>query len=500
MSQIFFVFLQDGVDGQSYQPERAARVLALSWSVLGGCERAELAVPLQPGSLKFWQGLVGKPVQIYNRFGSLVWWGYVHSLAQSTGSLREVCSLEKMANRVAVAYTTLEPNPSSYGDPLQTTWAEDSESIALYGQKDLLLVKGMMAESAALQLRDEVLRQRAKPSIQLQPNLVATSAEKPKMTLQIDCRGWAEQLSWRVYQPPAGVIGNTAAQQGIQAVGNTTSASKVAQSFVFDGDNFAPSLLQVRIRRQGSPNDALRVSIQSDNNGVPSGVELASALVSGAVLEGEAYPWVSYIFSPSPQLTPGKTYWVVFARTGTITASAYYILAIDEKLSFPAGVLKINNGSAWSARNPLADLVFKLTSTVQTSALLEGMQAVFGREPFSAFSVQFESGIYTTPLTSQPKPVQQWVNEILALGTSSGEEIIYTVTPQRELIFRLKPTLADSPPYWLTDQGELRDPGGGDLLPGHLPVGAWVQTSQQGAMFITGGEICAPDWLPKLES
>jgi len=114
--------------------------------------------------------------------------------------------------------------------------------------------------------------------------------------------------------------------------------------------------------------------------------------------------------------------------------------------------------------------------------------------------VQFESGIYTVPLTSQPKPVQQWVNEILALGTSNGEEIIYTVTPQRELIFRLKPTLADSPPYWLTDQGELRDPGGGDLLPGHLPVGAWVQTSQQGAMFITGGEICAPDWLPKLES
>jgi hypothetical protein len=326
------------------------------------------------------------------------------------------------------------------------------------------------------------------------------SAAKPKMTLQIDCHGWAEQLSWRVYQPPAGVIGNTAAQQGTQAVGNTTSASKVAQSFVFDGDNFAPSLLQVRIRRQGSPNDALRVSIQSDNNGVPSGVELASAQVSGAVLEGEAYPWVSFIFSLSPQLTPGKTYWVVFARTGTITASAYYVLTIDEKLSFPAGVLKINNGSAWSARNPLADLVFKLTSTVQTSALLEGMQAVFGREPFSEFSVQFESGIYTVPLTSQPKPVQQWVNEILALGTSNGEEIIYTVTPQRELIFRLKPTLADSPPYWLTDQGELRDPGGGDLLPGHLPVGAWVQTSQQGAMFITGGEICAPGWLPKLES
>jgi hypothetical protein len=114
--------------------------------------------------------------------------------------------------------------------------------------------------------------------------------------------------------------------------------------------------------------------------------------------------------------------------------------------------------------------------------------------------VQFESGTYTTPLTSRPKPVEQLVKEILALGTSTGAEIIYTVTPQRELIFRLKPAHADSPPYWLTDQGELHDPGGGDLLPGHLPVGAWVQTSQRGMMFIKAGEIRAPDWQPKLES
>ena len=500
MSQVFFVFLQNGVEGQFYQPERAARVLALSWTALGGCKHAKFSVPAYPGSLMFWQELLGKPVQIYNKFGGLVWWGYVHALTQPVGSLREVCSLEKMANRVAIAYTALEPNASSYGEALQTEWAEDSESIALFGQKDLLLVKGMMAESAALQLRDEVLRQRAKPKIKLQPKSAATSDERAEMTLQVDCRGWAEQLSWCVYQLPAGVIGNTAAQQGTQAVGNTTSASKVAQSFVFEGDSFAPSLLQVRIRRQGSPNDALRVSIQSDNNGVPSGVELANAQVSGLELDSEAYPWVKFAFSLAPQLTPGKTYWVVFSRTGTITSSAYYVLAIDEKLSFPAGVLKINNGSVWSARNPLADLVFKLTNVVQTSALLEGMQSVFKEGPFTQVSVQFESGTYTTPLTSRPKPVEQLVKEILALGTSTGEEIIYTVTPQRELIFRLKPALADSPPYWLTDLGELHDPGGGDLLPGHLPVGAWVQTNQQGAMFITAGEIRAPDWLPKLES
>jgi len=164
-------------------------------------------------------------------------------------------------------------------------------------------------------------------------------------------------------------------------VGNTTSASKVGQSFVCDGDNFAPLLLKVRARRQGSPNDALRVAIQSDANGSPSGVEIASAQVNGAELEGEAYSWVKFVFSPPPQLTPGKTYWVVFTRTGTITASAYYILGIDEKLSFPTGTMKINNGSVWAQRNPLADLIFSLESPIQTSALLAA-SVRFLKRPF----------------------------------------------------------------------------------------------------------------------
>lgn len=504
MSQAFFVFIQEDASGEPYQPEGAPQVLGLSWGVLGGCERAELAVPAQPGTLRFWQALLGKPVQILNKFGSLVWWGYVHAVAQPAGSLEHKCSLEGMANRVAVAYTSIEPAPNSYGEAMQTDWAVDRDSSALYGQKDLLLVRGMMAESAALQLRDEILRQRAKPELylQAQPQRSAMiQREAGAAPLLIECRGWAEQLSWRVYQPPAGVIGNAEAQLGTQTVGNATSATKVAQSFVHNGDNFAPSLLQIRARRFGSPTDALRVSIQADNgSGVPGGLDLASAQVSGASLETEAYPWVKFVFSLPGTLTPGKPYWAVLSRSGSISTSAYYILAADERLSFPAGTLKINNGSVWSARNPPADLVFKLSNTVSTNALLEGIREVYKSGPFSTISVQFESGIFTTPRASRPKPVQQLVREILELGTAAGEEIIYDVTPQRGLIFRLRPTAEETPPYWLSPQGDLRDPGGERLLPGQLPVGAWVQAGREGVMFITRGTLRAPHWQPELES
>ena len=187
MSQAFFVFIQEDASGEPYQPEGAPQVLGLSWGVLGGCERAELAVPAQPGTLRFWQALLGKPVQILNKFGSLVWWGYVHAVAQPAGSLEHKCSLEGMANRVAVAYTSIEPAPNSYGEAMQTDWAVDRDSSALYGQKDLLLVRGMMAESAALQLRDEILRQRAKPELYLQAQPQRSAMIQPEAGAAVTC-------------------------------------------------------------------------------------------------------------------------------------------------------------------------------------------------------------------------------------------------------------------------------------------------------------------------
>jgi len=62
-------------------------------------------------------------------------------------------------------------------------------------------------------------------------------------------------------------------------------------------------------------------------------------------------------------------------------------------------------------------------------------------------SVEFESGISTAFSASHPMPVQQVVSEALELGTAAGVPIVYTVTPQRELIFSLQPTLAEALPY-----------------------------------------------------
>jgi len=46
----------------------------------------------------------------------------------------------------------------------------------------------------------------------------------------------------------------------------------------------------------------------------------------------------------------------------------------------------------------------------------------------------------------------------------------------------------------------LRKPGGELCLPGELPVGTWLRCGEHPPVFITRGQISAPDWMPRLES
>jgi hypothetical protein len=172
--------------------------------------------------------LIGKSVRIYNRLGSLEWWGYVQSAAREEGAYALSRSLDDLANRVAVSYTELQPQGENFGVAKRTEWAEDVRSAAVYGQKDMLLDGGLMAESSALQLRDLTLARLAEPAARL--SLFAGAKEDPgrhaertRAAIRLECLGWYARLGWRVYQPPAGMLGNASAQQGSQSLGNTSS-------------------------------------------------------------------------------------------------------------------------------------------------------------------------------------------------------------------------------------------------------------------------------------
>jgi hypothetical protein len=176
--------------------------------------------------------------------------------------------------------------------------------------------------------------------------------------------------------------------------------------------------VQVRVRRYGSPTDSLKVALQTDNgSGIPSGVDLASATVSEAALAVEAYPWTAFTFANPPQLLGNTSYWLVLSRTGSVSAANYYLLAVDEKLSYPEGTFKTYNGSFWTARSVPADLVFKLSSVWESTDLLLDAAGLFLNDPYSRVSVECESGVYLTPTSDGLLPADRFAQSLLDLGT-----------------------------------------------------------------------------------
>ena len=493
-------------DGTPILVPCSLRVSMLSWKAQGGCERAQLDLENVPGSFSQWSELIGKSVRVYNRFGSLVWWGFVQSAAREEGAFALSRSLADLANRVAVRYTELQPQGESFGMEKQTDWAQDAQSAAVYGQKDLLLERGLMAESAALQLRDLTLARLAEPAARL--SLRAGGMNKPDKreegtgaAIRLECLGWYARLGWRVVQPPIGVLGNASAQQGSQSLGNTSSYQRLAQSFITDSSALVPVQAQTRVRRYGSPTDSLKVALQADNgSGSPSGVDLASTTITGASLAAEAYPWTVFTFSAPPQLLANTTYWLVLTRTGAVSAANYYLLAVDEKLSYPAGTFKTYNGSVWAARSVPADLLFKLSAVWQSTDLLLDAAGLLLDDPFSRVSVECESGVYLSPPSDGLQPVDRFAQSLLDLGTDRLTALVCAVDPQLALVFSERSAAQEAETWTLNTDTGLQKPGGERYLPGEHPVGAWLRCGENAPIFITRAQISAPDWSPRLAS
>ena len=501
-----FQALISDLEGNALLVSGSLEVRSLSWRDVGGCERAELVLENAAGGFSQGSELVGKTVRVYNRLGGLVWWGYVHSAAWEDVNTALSRSLADLANRVAVRYTELQPQGENFGLEKQTEWASNARSAALYGQKDLLIKRGLMAENAALQLRDQTLARLAEPGVRL--NLRAEAQDDPDRrekgtgtAIHLECLGWYACLGWRVVQPPTGVLGNASAQQGSQSLGNTSSFQRLAQSFMTDSSAALPIQAQVRIRRNGSPSDALRAVLQADNgSGIPSGVDLSSAAILGSALASEAYPWTAFTFANPPQLLANTSYWLVLSRTGAISSANYYLLAVDEKLSYPEGTFKTFNGSVWSARSVPADLVFKLSSVWQSTDLLAETAGLLLNDPFSRISVDCDSGVFLSPAAAISLPADRFAQSLMDLGTERFTDLVSTVEPDLGLVFAERPQAQEAETWSLSREEGLKKPGGLPCLPGELPVGKWLRCAGNPAVYVTRGQINSPHWTPRLES
>lgn len=241
----------------------------------GGFVRATVTVqgPLEAlWALLRW---LGYRLRIRNAEQAVVWAGLIEEATVSLGALEVGMSLDGMYNRIAVAYSTLDPSGAS--ERYTTAWAEDSESVGRYGYKELLYSLSDVAAEQATATRDTLLATLSKPRAHL-----SLEGGEPGATLL--AIGLIHTLDWRYYSQAAGVEEHQDGGQE-QVIGQGHTASTIG--FTQDG-----RLHDTANRVDALPKDSkVRVTGSVSNNG--------DHLLDASGRDGESYTAATISFNPS---------------------------------------------------------------------------------------------------------------------------------------------------------------------------------------------------------
>jgi hypothetical protein len=159
---------------------------------MGGPDVAEIEVRGPALALEETLDWLRRLVFVRNEHGMDVWWGYVNEVRLSAGASTYTVSLDDVANRVAVAYAA--PTADGASERQTTPWAEDAQSVARYGVKELLDSAGTAYTAAALGRRTTLLNDLANASAA--PSLGGDGESRALLV----CVGWMESLRWRMFR------------------------------------------------------------------------------------------------------------------------------------------------------------------------------------------------------------------------------------------------------------------------------------------------------------
>lgn len=149
---------------------------------------------------------------------------------------------------------------------------------------------------------------------------------------------------------------------GTQAFGAASANTKVAQSFQV----VQPILLGyicVYMSTFGSPTDNITMTVESDNNGAPSGTPISNgtATVVPYTALNANLGFILFQFPSTCFLTQGVTYHWVLTRSGSNSASNYYSMGINGNGTYGYGNAELYDGATWTQQT--SDFLFAVSVT-----------------------------------------------------------------------------------------------------------------------------------------
>lgn len=354
------VFLERNSDTGRFPPPVKFAVENYSIAAVGGPRRANIRATGRIDDLVALLDWLRVKVRIDDG-GIVTWWGYIHRVVVEYLGVRISADLDRIANRIAVAYTLVGSGEATVGDRETTSWAENATSIAMIGYKELLSSLSDSTATAAAAARDRALNDLAKARAGFEPAYSGT-AEPVAM---IECRGWWETLAWRYAPVPTNLaLAYETIGSVVQVVGKSATVDKIYQAFN-SGPGFDLKHIEVRPSKTGTPSAGITLQIYSDDGGAPDTL-LASVTVAEPDIP-ETADWTRFTLGSAETLAASTIYWIGLSKSGAAESANYYAVDVDSAAGYAEDALLVYGSEQIAATFDVAFRLFD-TSDVQQVA------------------------------------------------------------------------------------------------------------------------------------
>lgn len=261
------------------------------------------------------------------------------------------------------------------------------------------------------------------------------------------------------------VTENPAANGNVTVTGN---GQKIAQIYTHTGAAWPITHVAVEIGAVGDPADDVTLKWYTDASGAGPGSLLAGGTIDGAAVgTAHRYVWValSQVITPAP----GTSYWIVLERSGSMDPEHFFEIGIDEEGGLGGG-LRLWTGSGWTV--PAQDLRFRLRGMIDSAALAEEIADAAAN--VAHVEVRTAAGVATAIYRDGEGSLWAELDDATAAGTAAGDQMIWRVDRDRNLIVEAAPSALVIGAVW-TREKRLVHEAGGALPPGVLPVGQWIR-------------------------
>ncbi|RLC99469.1 MAG: hypothetical protein DRI46_09410 [Chloroflexi bacterium] len=197
------VFHSTGSFAQNPRPSKQiAGVNSYSHQIasIGGYQSASISFSVNLVNAEDWiYSGAGRHIRVFSHLGNIVWEGIVDSVSFSVGARSlTVGSFSDVVNRVKVAYSLRNP-PAGTPDAdryLETDWAENADSVRIYGVLEELVSGGSGYSTEMEVLRDQRLLDSLTPSIS---ESISTTQGSPEVVMSLSCVGYTKLFEKQTY-------------------------------------------------------------------------------------------------------------------------------------------------------------------------------------------------------------------------------------------------------------------------------------------------------------